>query len=118
MTITNRNTNRLGGYSLFIFEFQSQEEVDGYLTSLRYCAELLPTLHTETLMLEIANKLEQRCTNHYSHDDVQLTASLLPDEIARFMMVMTGVMWEYEEYNRMMDGIFEELDREKNKNMN
>ena len=118
MTITNRNTNRLGGYSLFIFEFQSQEEFDGYLTSLRYCAELLPTLHTETLMLEIANKLEQRCTNRYAHDDVQLTASLLPDEIARFMMVMTGVMWEYEEYNRMMDGIFEELDREKNKNMN
>lgn len=118
MTITNRNANRLGGYSLFIFEFQSQEEFNGYLTSLRYCAELLPTLHTETLMLEIANKLEQRCTNRYSHDDVQLTASLLPDEIARFMMVMTGVMWEYEEYNRMMDGIFEELDREKNKNMN
>ena len=118
MTITNRNTNRLGGYSLFIFEFQNQEEFDGYLTSLRYCAELLPALHTETLMLKIANKLEQRCTNRYAHDDVQLTASLLPDEMARFMMVMTGVMWEYEDFNRMMDGIFEELDREKNKNMN
>ena len=116
MTITNRNTNRLGGYSLFLFEFQSQEEFDGYLTSLRYCAELLPTTHTETLMLEIANKLEQRCTNRYAHDDVQLTASLFPDEMARFMLVMTGVMWEYEDFNRMVDGIVEELDKEKNKN--
>lgn len=115
MTITNRNTNRLGSYSLFIFEFQSQEEFDGYLTSLRYSAELLPTAHTETMMLEIANKLEQRCTNRYAHDDTQLTASLFPDEMARLMMVMTGVMWLHEDFNQMMDDIFEELDREKNK---
>ena len=112
MRILNKNTNRsrFGGYHLFIFEFRNQEEFDAYLDSLRYCVDKMLEPRAMEILNDTADKLEQRCDSRYAHDDTDLSTSLFPDEMARFMMSMTGIMWMYEDFSKMLDDVFAELD--------
>ena len=112
MRIICKNCTRshFGGFNLFVFEFQNQAEADSFVGSLRYCAGHLPELRTQEMLLDTADKLEHRCDGRYAHDDAALSASLFPDEMARFMMTMVGIMWVYEDFAKMLDDVFAGLD--------
>ena len=113
MRIINRTINRNqanGSYTLFVFEFTNQVEFEAYLDSLYYCAEQLPEERTRQTLLDIVEKLEQHCKGCYDRTDVELYTVLTPEDMARLVVSMTGVMWMYEDFNRMLDDLFEGLD--------
>ena len=112
MRILCKNCNRshFGSFNLFVFEFQNQAEADSFIQSLRYCANHLPEPRAQELLLDTSDKLELRCDSRYAHDDAALSASLFPDEMARFTMTMVGILWVYEDLAKMLDDAFAGLD--------
>lgn len=89
--IPKRNKN---GGSLFIFEFSTRkDDFEPFIDNLKFCAGILPDEKVKSSFSRLIETLEARCDSRYAKEDSEVSTMLFADEMARFTMCETVILW-------------------------
>lgn len=89
--IPKRNKN---GGSLFVFEFSTREgDFVPFIDNLKLCAGILPDDDVKGSLLRLIETLEARCDDRYAKEDSEVSSMLFADEMSRFTMCETVILW-------------------------
>ena len=86
MKITVKKNKKRGDENIFIFEFNSKDDMDAWLGSLREQAEHLRDEFTRDHMLDTLDTLISRTDNKYAREGCEYSGMLFPSEISGLLM--------------------------------
>ena len=86
MNIIRKNSSRS---EIYIFQFETQNEFNLYVSSLRKCIEDQSSEELQTIATNVINRLVSRVDDKYASDEYALSGMLFPGEMTEFAWAMS-----------------------------